>query len=122
MATESKQQAEDETIAIKMKEDELREAYGVFLKYHQPETHSVARAWGVDIVDQPAFPMFRQVDKTGVIFATSVAEQYGFVNFADPLWANMGQVRTAFAGVSIVALLLSDLSYCHIHQQLILYY
>jgi hypothetical protein len=38
------------------------------------------------------FPMFQTVQKTGVIFATSRAEQYGFSG-DDPTWANMGQVR-----------------------------
>jgi len=55
------------------------EAHRIFRKYHHEDTG-----------DHPEFRMFRQVPKTGVIYATSRARAYGFTS-ADETWANMGQ-------------------------------
>ena len=77
-ASSAKAPAGDDT-AKKLREDEMKEGYGVFLKYHQGKTAElVGGSWGVNI-DQPDFPMFRTVQQTGVTFATSVAGQFGYV-------------------------------------------
>jgi len=70
-----------------------REAYEQFQKYHKKITSPAHK--GGD-VEHPDFPMFRRVDKTGVLFATSMGSMYGFKSFDDPTWANMGQVRMIY--------------------------
>jgi len=77
----------------KLKDQSRREAYEQFEKYHKKIT-SPAHVGGD--VEHPDFPMFRRVDKTGVLFATSIGSMYGFKSFDDPAWANMGQVRMIY--------------------------
>mmetsp|Transcript_9083 Transcript_9083/g.13259 ORF Transcript_9083/g.13259 Transcript_9083/m.13259 type:complete len:489 (+) Transcript_9083:233-1699(+) len=69
------------------------EAHNMYALYHKDQVQKMEEA----IVDEgesstatPDFPMFRQVPKTGVIYATSRASKYGF-SATDESWANMGQ-------------------------------
>lgn len=78
MATEANNNEESEENQCK------REAYEVFSKYHKhDELNNMKKA-------KLNFPMFHTVAKTGVIYATSRAKEYGF-SHEDPDWANMGQ-------------------------------
>jgi len=62
-----------------------------FLQYHHDHSSDeVAEILGATH-DATPFPMFKSVQKTGVIFATSRARAHGFTA-TDPTWANMGQV------------------------------
>jgi len=71
-------------------EAKFLEAYHEFLEYHRGLTTILSKAWLGREEKAQSFPMFRVVDKTGVIFATSLAKERGF-NQNDPTWANMGQ-------------------------------
>jgi len=68
------------------------EAHAMYALYHKEEGKKEEKeeedlTKEVDSVD---FPMFRQVSKTGVIYATSRARSHGFTP-TDESWANMGQ-------------------------------
>jgi len=72
----------------------VREAYAAYVKYHQfDKSHKVEHA-GEELLGQThqedPFPMFRTVEKTGVIYATTRAAVRGY-HAEDPEWANMGQ-------------------------------
>jgi len=63
-------------------------AHEVFLQYHRTSPkHDDGET--VPVSPQP-FEMFQRVMKTGVIYATSRAEKFGF-KMEDPNWSNMGQ-------------------------------
>lgn len=75
-----------------------KEAYDMYFKYHHDHSSDeVAGVLGAHH-DATPFPMFKSVQKTGVIFATSRAEAHGYTA-EDPTWANMGQVRVSLCDV-----------------------
>lgn len=74
-------------------------AHEVFLQFHRHRAQSLKELKEEDGVEDESkmsaslserFDMFHQVMKTGVIYATSRANKFGF-NMEDPNWANMGQ-------------------------------
>jgi len=72
----------------------VTESFSMYLKYHHEKSKNitdVSKSLGIsNEEDENLFPMFRHVEKTGVIFATAMARQRGF-QAEDPSWANMGQ-------------------------------
>jgi len=72
----------------------VKETFAMYLKYHHEKsenTDEVSKKLGIsNEEDDNPFPMFRHVEKTGVIFATAMAKERGF-HPEDPSWANMGQ-------------------------------
>ena len=83
-------EGDHDALARQLEEDTFNEGYHEFLEYHRQLTSIVSKAWTGTEEKTPAFPMFRRVDKTGVIFATALARKHGFTA-EDPSWANMGQ-------------------------------
>ena len=79
--------------AAKQHHDEtIRSTYEMYLKYHH-ESSAKTEAIGEKLhisSHHSQFPVFRNVEKTGVIYATSRAREHGFTA-TDPTWANMGQ-------------------------------
>ena len=83
--------------------EELSDGRGVrFVIYDESSPVSVTEAingwlndtefrnFFIDPLKDSQFPVFRNVEKTGVIYATSRAREHGFTA-TDPTWANMGQ-------------------------------
>lgn len=73
----------------------LCESFEMYLKYHHEKsenTNQASKQLGLSNgeEEEDPFPMFRRVEKTGVIFATAMAKERGF-HPEDPTWANMGQ-------------------------------
>ena len=70
----------------------LRSTYDMYVKYHHtPSVQTEAMGQKLRVSSHHSqFPVFRNVEKTGVIYATSRASEHGFTA-TDPAWANMGQ-------------------------------
>ena len=79
--------------AAKQHHDEtIRSTYEMYVKYHHKasaQTEAIGEKLRISS-HHSQFPVFRNVEKTGVIYATSRAREHGFTA-TDPAWANMGQ-------------------------------
>ena len=73
-------------------QETIRSTYDMYIKYHRnPSKQTEAIGEKLHVRSRHSqFPMFRNVEKTGVIYATTRAREHGFTA-TDPTWANMGQ-------------------------------
>ena len=80
------------SLAEEHHQETIRSTYDMYIKYHRnPSKQTEAIGEKLHVRSRHSqFPMFRNVEKTGVIYATTRATEHGFTA-TDPTWANMGQ-------------------------------